>query len=747
MYGAMLGDIIGAPYEFDRSPKRKDFPLFKKTMSSFNSSRYTDDSLMTVAVCEALLDVKDKKMTEEEIKKTITKSILKWANAPEYKHIYSEYGANFRHFLQQKNPQPYNSMGNGSAMRVAAAGYLFDNLQDTLKYARLTAEVSHNHPEGVRGAEAVAAVIFLARNGVTKDEIKKYIIKTFASDDPKADNYNYNLQRSVAEIRTNYKHVETCPKCIPEAITRFLEAESYEDAIRNAISIGGDTDTIGCIVGSMAEAYYGVPQHLVDKCKEYITPEMQAVTDRFYAASMKLDTIKEEDFVPDKPSPLNYIERIEKYGNMTLTGLLDGLKEQMDDPNLGEKGREYCEFVKKMAEAGYPAGDIETLWMVNTVLNTEPVTMTDKISQSRDAAKAVLEEVISNTKDGQPEKLTIEKRTENLRKVQKALETYGETVGDTNPGLKSSNIRIMTDISIRGRVNAPLNPGDRVRMAGSIREMYDILDSTDPTFLSPSGEFIEMKTNLKKFALRTEKTNPDSENPEDKKKYENEKEKLRMSVSKYVQYKQKQLKRGRKRSEVEFRRVSAAEAILERLTKEDFERHPEPPKDLKAHNLIAKAKKVVTLKDENEKVKAAAVLISEKLILKEGQEVTYQRLMANYENLVRDSVFKDTVNRFNVAQIQEVILSGDLEETYSTLATREQLRKAEIEAEKERQIEKTKRSKEAARKAKLAKKNKTKTEPAKGPAAKGASKTEPAKRTDTKTTETKTTTVKKGKTK
>ena len=119
MYGAMLGDIIGAPYEFDRSPKRKDFPLFKKTMSSFNSSRYTDDSLMTVAVCEA----------------------------------------------------------------------------------RLTAEVSHNHPEGVRGAEAVAAVIFLARNGVSKDEIKKYIIKTFASDDPKADNYNYNLQRSVADIK------------------------------------------------------------------------------------------------------------------------------------------------------------------------------------------------------------------------------------------------------------------------------------------------------------------------------------------------------------------------------------------------------------------------------------------------------------------------------------------------------------------------------------------------------------------
>ena len=240
MYGAILGDMIGAPYEFDRGDKTKDFPLFCRY------SQFTDDSVMTVAVAEALLNTIGK--GDVEIKAELVKSMQKWG------HTYPNagYGGMFYYWLREKDPQPYNSYGNGSAMRVSSAGWLYDTLEETRHMARLTAEVTHNHPEGIKGAEATASAIFLARNGKSKSEIRDYIINEFG----------YDLSRTCDEIRPAYRHVETCQQTVPEAITAFLEGNGFEDVIRTAVSLGGDCDTLTCIAGGIAEAYYGVPDKL-----------------------------------------------------------------------------------------------------------------------------------------------------------------------------------------------------------------------------------------------------------------------------------------------------------------------------------------------------------------------------------------------------------------------------------------------------------------------------------------------------
>ncbi len=217
MVGAILGDIIGAPYEFDRGDKTKDFPLFCK------GSGFTDDSVMTVAVTEALTDSLGK--SDKEIKKALVGSMQKWGR----KYPDAGYGARFIHWLWAEDPQPYGSFGNGSAMRVSAAGWLYGSLEETRHAARLTAEVTHDHPEGIKGAEATASAIYLARNGKNKEEIKNYIIREFG----------YDLSRTCDEIRPTYHHVESCQETVPEAITAFLEGQSFEDVIRTAVSLGG----------------------------------------------------------------------------------------------------------------------------------------------------------------------------------------------------------------------------------------------------------------------------------------------------------------------------------------------------------------------------------------------------------------------------------------------------------------------------------------------------------------------------
>lgn len=241
MYGAMIGDIVGSPFEFDRGNKTKEFELFS------SQSRFTDDTVMTIAVGEALMNA-GRHATVEEIRKNVIKSMKEWGQ----KYPHAGYGCGFSQRLKKENPKPYNSYGNGSAMRVSAVGWLYNSLERTRKVARATAEVSHNHPEGVKGAEATACAIFMARTGCTKEEIKEYIIREF----------EYNLDRTCDEIRPDYYHVESCQQTVPEAITAFLEGKDFEDVLRMAVSLGGDCDTLTAIAASIAEAFYGIPEEI-----------------------------------------------------------------------------------------------------------------------------------------------------------------------------------------------------------------------------------------------------------------------------------------------------------------------------------------------------------------------------------------------------------------------------------------------------------------------------------------------------
>ena len=165
------------------------------------------------------------------------------------------------------DPKPYNSLGNGSAMRVSSVAWLYNDIRSVRRAARLSAEVTHNHPEGIKGAESVASAIFMARTGSTKAEIKEYIIQEFG----------YDLSRSCDRIRPGYRHVETCMETVPEAITAFLEGNSFEDVIRTAVSLGGDCDTLTAIAGSIAEAFYGVPEELKIECRSRLTDDLRTV--------------------------------------------------------------------------------------------------------------------------------------------------------------------------------------------------------------------------------------------------------------------------------------------------------------------------------------------------------------------------------------------------------------------------------------------------------------------------------------
>ena len=262
MYGAILGDIIGNPFEFDRGDKTKDFKLFSRR------SHFTDDSVMTLAVCEALLKV-GQDATVKEIEDAVISSMQSWGR----RYPHEGYGGYFRCWLTARHPEPYNSFGNGSAMRVSAAGWLYDSLEKTRVVAKATANVTHNHPEGIKGAEATASAIFMARNGSSKEEIKKYIENEF----------HYDLNRTLDEIRPSFHMDETCQKTVPEAIIAFLEARDFEDAIRNAVSLGGDTDTLGAITGSIAEAYFGISETLISECRNRINKDMRDVVDAFYS--------------------------------------------------------------------------------------------------------------------------------------------------------------------------------------------------------------------------------------------------------------------------------------------------------------------------------------------------------------------------------------------------------------------------------------------------------------------------------
>ena len=249
--GAIAGDVIGSFYERNGT-KRQDFRLF------LPFSRFTDDTVMTVANAEWLLSGND-----------LTGTMQAYGRL--YPH--AGYGGMFSGWLREESPRPYNSFGNGSAMRVSPVGWAFDTLEDTLDAARQSAEVTHDHPEGIKGAQAVAACIYLARNGKDKREIKEYTEKTFG----------YDLNRSCDEIRPSYRFDVTCQGSVPESIIAFLESTDFESAVRLAVSLGGDADTMGAIAGGIAEAYYGsIPEHIKKEVIKRLPNEFTEVMNRFY---------------------------------------------------------------------------------------------------------------------------------------------------------------------------------------------------------------------------------------------------------------------------------------------------------------------------------------------------------------------------------------------------------------------------------------------------------------------------------
>ena len=260
MFGAILGDIIGQPYEFDRGHKTKEFPLFCK------NPRFTDDSVMTIAICDGILKA-GLEADEQTMKTAMITSMQLWG----HKYPHAGYGGRFYRWLANEDTKPYNSWGNGSAMRVSSVGWLFETLERTREVARWSAEVTHNHPEGVKGAESTASVIWMARNGYFKTHIKEFIEKEFG----------YDLSRTCDQIRPNYRHVESCQETVPEAITAFLEGTSFEDVIRTAVSLGGDCDTLTDIATGMAEAFYGLPEQFKIWAYELTTDDMHVVMNEF----------------------------------------------------------------------------------------------------------------------------------------------------------------------------------------------------------------------------------------------------------------------------------------------------------------------------------------------------------------------------------------------------------------------------------------------------------------------------------
>lgn len=244
--------------------KSKEFPLFSK------NSTFTNDTVMTIAVAGAL-------MTTHREKKVIQMRLIH--NMQRYGRLfpYAGYGGMFRQWLASENPEPYGSYGNGSAMRVSAVAWRYNSLRTVRRVARWTAEITHNHPEGIKGAEATASAIFLARTGNSKAEIKAYI----------EENFGYDLSRTCDEIRPGYYHKESCQETVPEAITAFLEGESFEDVIRTAVSLGGDCDTLTCIAGSIAEGFYGVPEELQQQCRKRLPKTLVMILERFEQAISK----------------------------------------------------------------------------------------------------------------------------------------------------------------------------------------------------------------------------------------------------------------------------------------------------------------------------------------------------------------------------------------------------------------------------------------------------------------------------
>ena len=267
MLGAIVGDVVGSIYEFENI-KTKNFKLITET------NFFTDDTVMTLAVANALMILmaeRNSEFEDENFKRAVIFDMQRLG----HKYKNAGYGGKFYKWLfcthSDGFPEPYNSLGNGSAMRVSPVAWASDDLETVKRLARLSAEVTHNHPEGIKGAEATATAVFMARTGAGKNEIKNYI----------EQNYKYDLSRRLDEIRPNYYFNETCQKTVPEAIICYLESVNFEDALRNAISLGGDSDTLAAVTCSIAEAEYKIPDEISNLIFNKLDENLKTILKKF----------------------------------------------------------------------------------------------------------------------------------------------------------------------------------------------------------------------------------------------------------------------------------------------------------------------------------------------------------------------------------------------------------------------------------------------------------------------------------
>lgn len=262
MWGAIIGDIVGSRFEFNSVNNRSNIELFKEYCC------YTDDTVMTVAVADTLLKVEP---TDEKIfKENLIKAFHRYGET----YISCGFGARFFSWILNCETKPYNSLGNGSAMRVSPAGWYAKSLEEAELIAKLTAEITHDHPEGIKGAQSVAGAILLARQGKSKDKIKDYV----------TTKYGYNLDFSLVDLKDEKHFFDmSCQTTVPIAFKCFLDGEDFTDTVRKAILIGGDTDTIAAIAGSIAEAYFGIDNLLIEQAKKYLDKPLLNVAEKFTA--------------------------------------------------------------------------------------------------------------------------------------------------------------------------------------------------------------------------------------------------------------------------------------------------------------------------------------------------------------------------------------------------------------------------------------------------------------------------------
>ena len=660
MYGSFLGDILGQPYEFDRGPRNKNFEMFVP------GCYFTDDSLLTTAIAEGLMDIKDK-IKKGEItdgpgrKKAIldylTARVKNWCKRKEYDRMNNEYGTNFSLWLDGKPDPKWESKGNGSAMRVGSAGWLFDSLEETIEFAGYTAEISHRHSEGIKGAQAVAAVIYLARTGKSKEEIKDFVQRRFG----------YKLNMTVADLQKTYcdtgSQSEVCDTCVPQAIVCFLESENYEDAVKNAISIGGDTDTIGCITGSMAEAMYGVPAKLKAKCDEYLDSNIRSVTDRFLKLKNNYKEPSDKLFAFDENmvmTPFQAMQVMKKSAELDYAFLKERLEEQ-EGISGSHETKKFCGLFIKGIDAGYSVDDLLALYEVRRALDIPAENDSPKAAQAKAKCESLLSDIFENKKNGTARRLTVSDRIKNLQDMAEALDEYSKEIGSGMNKCRS----YINDIALPAllkRETAGLTPAEKVRLATSTKEAYHLLDMVDPSGMMSSKQFKDMKAAFERF-LELER-NTDFKDQESVTRYNESRKDLLTLADQYLKYKDQQNRGFHKRSKAEYHRVDVVNALVSRLKKNDFSRDTATLTNEAADKLIHNSRK--SLWEGKEVKESALILYGAKQLKDAGVNITPVSLKNKCRDILRDNtaktVFKETVCDFKPAEIEDMINNGRFEE-------------------------------------------------------------------------------------